>query len=674
MTTVSNTPMLLSPNSQAGLVNFHNQAITMSSRSWNLRDQFIKADKAYMREVDFTAEQQKAAISNRLGDPSKFQNITVPVVLPQVEGAVVYQSSVFLTGNPIFETVASAEYEDSAIAMNALLTEQAIRGGWVAELMQHFRNGFKYNLAALEVSWERKVTYSIETDLKFSSSQGKPKEVIWEGNKLKNLDLYNSFWDTRVKPTEVHTKGEFAGYTELMSRTALKNFLASLPSNTNVTEAFKSSVGGNGYLYQTPLINPCAFQNDKLHSGGMMDWMAWAAAAKVDVKIDYKDMYEVSTSYVRIIPSDFNIRVPSANTPQVWKLIIVNHNVIVYAERQTNAHGYIPILFSQPLDDGLGYQTKPLALNVKPMQDISSAMWNSVIAARRRAISDRGIYDPSKIDKRHIDSDVPNAKIPVRPAAYGQPVANAYYSIPFRDDQSGVLMQESQNVIGMANMVSGQNQVRQGQFVKGNKTQSEFDTVMGNANGRDQAVSMLLEAQLFTPVKEILKLNILQYQGGESLYDRKGSRVIEVDPIKLRQAVISFNVADGLLPVDKIINSNTLGQAMQAISSSPELQGEYNLGPLFSYMMKTQGANITAFEKSAEQKTYEQAVQSWQQTVLQAVKQGADPSKLPPQPKPADYGYVPANTPAPAGATQGQPQGQVGLQQLTQQAATQPQA
>ncbi len=650
MTTVSNTPMLLTKDSQAGLLNFHNQAITMSAKTWNLQDQFIQADKAYIREVDLTIEAQRAKLANKFGDADKFQNITVPVVLPQVEGAVVYQSSVFLTGNPLFEMVASPEYENAAISMNALITEQSIRGGWVAQLMQHFRNGFKYNLAALEVSWDRVVTYSIETDLQFSSKQGKPKETIWEGNKIKNLDLYNSHWDTRVKPTEVHTRGEFAGYTELMSRVALKDFLNTLPSNTNVTEAFQAQLGGSGYRYQTPVINPWAFQNDQIHAAGQMDWMAWVAAAKSEVKIDYKDMYEVSTFYARILPSDFKIRVPAANTPQIWKIIVVNHSVIVYAERQTNAHNYIPILFSQPLDDGLSYQTKPLAMNVKPMQDIASAMWNSVIAARRRAISDRGIYDPSKIDAKHINSNVPNAKIPVRPSAYGQPVANAYYSIPFRDDQSGVLMQESQSVIGMANMVSGQNQVRQGQFVKGNKTQSEFDTVMGNANGRDQAVSMLLEAQLFTPVKEMLKLNILQYQGGESIYDRKGSREIQVDPIQLRKAVMAFQVADGLLPVDKLINSNTLGQAMQAISSSPELQGEYNLGPLFSYMMKTQGANITSFEKSAQQRTYEQAMGAWQQAVAAGIKAGADPSKFPPQPKPADYGYVPANTPAPAGA------------------------
>ena len=648
MATISNTPMLLSQDSQAGLLNFHSQAIQLSSHLWNLRYQLEKSDRAYMREVDNTTEQQRAVLSNIYGDPNKFQNIIVPVVLPQVEGAVVYQSSVFLTGHPLIGVVASPEFQDEALQMNSVIEDQQIRGGWVAELMQHFRNGAKYNLAAIEVDWKRVVTAALETDLSFSYTQAKPKETIWEGNVLKNLDLYNTVWDTRVDPLQVSEQGEFAGYTELMSRVALKSFLSSLPYNTNVREAFESAPGGNGNVYYTPTLNPNAFKSDRnSFSTGGMDWMAWVTASKSETKIDYKNMYEVSTMYVRIIPSDFKIRVPSASTPQIWKLIIINHSVIVYAERQTNAHNRIPILFSQPQADGLGYQTKSLAENVAPFQAIASAMWNSVIAARRRAISDRGIYDPSKIDSKHINSDVPNAKIPVRPSAYGKPVSESYYAIPFRDDQSGILMQESQSVIQMANLVSGQNQVRQGQFVKGNKTQSEFDTVMGNANGRDQTTSLLYESQLFTPLKEIIKLNILQYQGGTSIYNREEGRVVEVDPIKLRKAVLSFKMSDGLLPTDKLINADVFRQAVSALSTSPQLGADYNLGPAFSYMMKTQGVDLKPFEKSAEQKAYEQAVGAWQQTVLEALKQGAAKEQLPPQPTPEQFNYVPSNQVSP---------------------------
>lgn len=46
------------------------------------------------------------------------------------------------------------------------------------------------------------------------------------------------------------------------------------------------------------------------------------------------------------------MKVPAPNTPQVWKFVYVNHSVLIYAERQTNAHGYLPMLFGQ-LEDGL---------------------------------------------------------------------------------------------------------------------------------------------------------------------------------------------------------------------------------------------------------------------------------------------------------------------------------
>ena len=165
------------------------------------------------------------------------------------------------------------------------------------------------------------------------------------------------------------------------------------------------------------------------------------------------------------------MRLPQPNTPQIFKLIIINHQHLIYVERQTNAHNRLPMLFGSPLEDGLSYQTKSSAQNVTPIQDVASAMMNSVIHARRRAISDRGLYDPSRVSENNINSDNPSAKIPVRPAAYGKPLSEAYYPIPFRDDQSGTLLQEMGTVIKLSDVILGQNPARQGQFVKGNKTQ-----------------------------------------------------------------------------------------------------------------------------------------------------------------------------------------------------------
>lgn len=657
MATTQNTPILLSKKSQEALLQYHHQCYELQTSNWNLRHQMEKIDRAYMRENDLSNEGAKARLANRYGDPTKFQNITVPVVMPMVEAAVTYQASVFLTGHPIFGVVSNPKTIDAALQLETVIEEQSVRGGWVRELMMFFRDGFKYNFAAIEVNWDRVVTAALETDLGFSTTQARPKEVIWEGNCLRRRDPYNLIFDARVAPAEMYWKGEFAGYTEVFSRIQLKAFIASMPDKMvdNIVPAFESGFGFSGI---TSAATSGGFYIPSINQEALVDcdprtttnWLAWAGVAGREQKIQYKNMYEVTTLYAKILPSDFGMKVPSPNTPQVWKFIFVNHSVLIYAERQTNAHGYLPILFSQPLEDGLDYQTKSLATNVSPIQDITSAMWNSVIAARRRAISDRGIYDPSRIAEHHINNENPAAKIPVRPAAYGKPVADAYYPIPFRDDQSPVLMQESQQLLQFANIVTGQNPVRQGQFVKGNKTRSEFDSVMSNANGRDQLTSMLLESQVFTPLKEIIKINILQYQGGTSLFNRDLQKQVEIDPVALRKAVLEFKISDGLTPIDKLINSDALQVAMQVIGSSPQIATGYNLAPLFSYMIKTQGGRIQEFEKSQEQIAYEQAVGQWQQAVgliAQQIQKLDDPAaiqqllqQIPPQPQPQQFGYL----------------------------------
>lgn len=658
--TVPATPAtLLTRASQEAILQYSRNCYTQQSMMFNIREQLRAIDLAYIRENDLTKANQRARIANRYGDADKYQNITVPVVMPQVEAAVVYQSSVFLTGHPIFGVVSGAKNADEALQLETVIEDQSVRGKWVAELMKVFRDGFKYNLSAMEVDWCTDTVAALETDLKFSTTQAKPREISWQGNRLKHLNLYNTIFDPRVLPTEIPIKGDYAGYTEIVTRIRLKELIASLPAKIidNIIPAFNSGLGSAGLgtansveSFYIPQLNPNALVDANIQKF-TTNWLTWAGIAGVDSKIAYKDVYQWTVLYARILPSDFSLRVPAKNTPQIWKFIIINHQVIIYAERMTNAHNMIPILFSQPNEDGLGLQTKSLAANVQPMQDVTSAMWNSIIAARRRAISDRTLYDPSRVSEAQINNPNPSAKIPVRPSAYGKPVGESVYAFPFRDDQTGIILQEVGTVLGMADMITGQNKVRQGQFVKGNKTRREFDTVMANANGRDQTTSLLLEAQLFTPLKEMLKINILQYQGATSIYNRELQKDIPIEPEKLRKAVLEFKISDGLTPSDKLINTETMQVAMQVIGSTPQIGAAYNIAPMFSYLMKMEGAKeISNFEKSPEQIAYEQALNSWQgmvATVSEALK-GKTPieigeilKQLPPQPTPEQFGYQP---------------------------------
>lgn len=608
---------------------------------YSLRNAFEEIDRVYMREKDWTDEQIKAKLANRIGDPTKFQNIIVPIVMPQVNSATTYLTQVFLTGYPLFPVIADPDNEDAALQLETIIQENATTANWPRELMMFFRDGLKYNLHAVECEWQQRTNWTIENDV-VKKNSASPKKVIWQGNVLKRMDLYNTFWDPRVHPAEVHMHGEFIGYTELYSRVRFKTFTNSLyniAAKKDVIAAINSAPvqGALGasvtapYGYYLPIINPWPFYN----RSAPQDWINWAQNIPgVKNGVDYKNAYSVTKVYARIIPSDFGLNVPEKNTPQVWKFIIVNGQVVLSAERLTNVHNYLPIFFGQPLEDGLDYQTKSFAQNVSDMQAVASAMYNGYIASKRRLIGDRVLYDPSRIKKADINSINPEAKIPVLPAAYGKPLNEAVYAFPFKDDQVESLIQGTAAVTGMANLINGQNPAQQGQFVKGNKTRREYEDVMGHGNGQNMMIAISIEGQVFTPIKEVIKLNILQFQTPDKVYNKGKGQTIDVNPVDLRKSEVHFKVADGLIPADKLSGDDVLQVAMQQIGTSPQIAQDYNVGDVFSYFMKTQGFDLTPFQKSQEQKLYEQQLAAWQNAAAQAAKSGVDFSAPQPQPSP----------------------------------------
>jgi hypothetical protein len=126
-----------------------------------------------------------------------------------------------------FDVVSDPSAEDAAISMGALMDEHSTRGGWVRQFQMFFRDGFKYNLSAVEVIWDKKVTFDIPTVGYGSTTDNKQlKQTAWEGNCINRWDPYNTFWDARVPITAVSEYGEFAGKVELMSRIAFKQFLS----------------------------------------------------------------------------------------------------------------------------------------------------------------------------------------------------------------------------------------------------------------------------------------------------------------------------------------------------------------------------------------------------------------------------------------------------------------
>ena len=384
--------------------------------------------------------------------------------MPQIETTVSYLHEVFCSGYPMFAMASSPNNMDEAMMYNTIIGENSIRGGWVRHLDMFFRDCAKYNIGGLEVDWCTEKIYSLVTDQNSPTTEAQKKDILWKGNKLKRMDMYNTIFDPRVPIAEIHTRGEFAGYVDMFPRIQLKQFIANLPAGMvtgdTANEAFETGVPvitnsqiGSFYI---PEINPDPIVKfDNLPDS--FNWFNWAENKPQDGRrvINYKNCYQVSTLYVRIIPSDFGMNVPERNQPQIWKLIIVNDQVLLYAQRMTNAHGYLPIVFSQMNEDGLRFNTKSDLDNIAPYQDIATALWLERLATARRRVSDRALYNPNLIRPSDINNPEPTAKIPVRNSAYGRQLSEAFYQIPFQDQNAGNWTQEASAVVEMSQLLLG---------------------------------------------------------------------------------------------------------------------------------------------------------------------------------------------------------------------------
>lgn len=636
----------LTKEQEANLLSYVTLAQSQLINNLSLRSTMLEIDRAYMREMDYTEEQWQARLRNRIGDTSKIQNVTVPIVMPQVESALTYYLNVFLTGYPIFGVVADPTNEQAAMMMNTIMGENQVTAGWARQLQMFFRDGLKYNLHGVEVEWVQKAVPSVQNDVT-APNGAKPQKILWQGNSIKRMDLYNTFFDPRVHPAEIHEEGEYAGYLTVMSRVRLKKYIADMiiqPDSDVVNRALNTGPGigmgggtaGSPSGYYLPMINPFPLMANQ--NVGGYDWASWFAGGVQDsskTAIRYNNVFEVMKIYIRLIPSDYGLNVPEAKTPQVWKLIVINNQVILKYERVTDAHNWIPMFFGQPLEDGLDYQTKSFASNVIDMQSVASSLMNSFITSRRRAVYDRMIYDPSKIRKGDISSLDPAAKIPIRPAHFGKPLSEAVYAVPYRDEQSPATLNGIQLVTSQANLINGQNPADQGQFTPGNRTEHEYSDIMSRGNGKNQGMAIMTENQVFVPVKECLKLNILQYQQATQKVNPTTKQPVTIDPVTLRKQAIVFKVVDGLTPEDKIIGSEDLQAAFQLLGQDQALGSEYNRGDMFSYMMETRNLDLKPFQKSPLQIQFEQQSQQWQQMAMAAIQKGAPFSTPQPQPSAA---------------------------------------
>ncbi len=566
--------------------------------SFRLRYQLL--DLAYYME---NSEHLKETNASRI-ITTLYKEMELPILQPNIDAALGSLVKLYLVTDPMFQAVNDDTSDEAAQAaakqMDAIISENSRMTGWKRQFTIWLKNSLKYNISGIEVDWIVRKGFHFKTDPQQSLTQATVSNVLRAGNEVMSLPMYNTFFDTSVSPADVHSKGDYAGYVEKISFTKLHQWVADqLAAGKTLMNVEADGKLWRSSTYHNWHIVPKMIKDIVLNSS--TDWVSYFTADAIPMQGNSRE-YEKVTYYRRIIPAMFKITgIPDGNNVQVWKFVEIN-GVLVLAERRTNAHNYLPTVFCQPVEDDHGTQTKGLGSLLLPFQNLTGTMWRARISSLARAISDRLLYDPTRISEKNINSQLPTAKIPVRPGAYGSKISDAVQLLPYDDRNAQMLHQDIGAVQRWSEDAAHINKAERGQFTKGNRTLGEYSDIQNNAFASQMVMALVIEHQAMTPIKAMIKINILQYQTNTTLTAPNTNKSVVIAPDKLRDAIIEFQLADGLINKDQMMGYSEIIETFQVLSQDPEARARYDIVKMMVDTLASRGSPIKmyAYQQTAD--------------------------------------------------------------------------
>lgn len=527
----------------------------------------------YQTEADREAGNKNCGI--------QVDNLIVPIVISQADSFTGYLSELYLSGYPIFPVVSTPATVKIADKMEAIVDAHATLGGYARQLLHGFRQGIKYNFMPILTEWETMPSYGMVQDVLNTKAAKQLQQAERGYTCVKSLDIYNTIWDHRFHPAHVSTRGDFVGYIDRSSRNeirALYNKLRGKKIHYNEDKLSTLPAVGVSSVYYTdpPLVSQYVSSNAYGRTGMNPDWDAWFGGTKAKGSLT-RSMYELTKLYIRCIPADFGINVPHASQPQLFKLWMLNAQILIGFDRCITPYNRFPIEIGTPLEDQFGIQTPSIAEAQVGWQNAASTLFQIRINAARRAVADRGIFDTDMINSNDVNSDHPAAKIPARMRGItdNRTIRDAYFPIPFQSQGLETVVGDMGDIMQFANMTSGLNKPQQGQFQKGNKSVEEWRDTMGSADNRLRLPALNIEFQSFIPLKEQIKFNLFMY-GEQGIYtsSKKGDvyNITAEDYAQMQAKALDFRIADGYTPKSKLASTDFLTMLMQAITNGPILQ------------------------------------------------------------------------------------------------------
>ena len=526
-----------------------------------------------LNEDDKVREKQ-----NQQGKGLKPTDQKLALAAAQVADTVTYLMEVFFPNGEAFEALGGPEEQDIGKSVVRLLNENATRRGYYLQHARAFENIIKYNYGGFKIGWQVDYGNSVSDD-----GMGHAKVtygVVWSGNAVQSLDMYNTYWDPSVKPFDLATKGEFVAtvqpitafsFQRLVDSGTVYNYDGLLDTATQYT---------NRYVAPPITRRPPAINVTNVSNAGGNSWINFLGAGMTtlpDVSIDYYELVE----YIGwIIPEKFGLPLETDVTKakmQVWRFILVNDKRICLAERLDNAHGMLPVTMAQPNSNDTGLQPQSIAEQLLPWQAFASYLLNVHQRAFRKALYGVTLYDGDVVDLDGNDFDEAKRLRVTVPS--GKSLANSVMHFTEAPQTSGTL-NEVQNIHALMQMIMPTDIQRQVASLE-RATQYQAAAVVQGSNRKSHMLARVINDQALAPLRTMEVTNMLQYQDAMTL--RINGQEIVIDPKQIRDIGVERIIGDGLKAIDRLSVIEGLRSILDRLLQVPEAWAKMDLLAFMNY-------------------------------------------------------------------------------------------
>lgn len=555
----------------------------------------IDRDVAAFLKLD-DEDRKRQMDHERTGNPQATK-VSLPLMFVHLDDMMTYYAQTFAPNRGMFYHSGDPKETEEATQLVAIMNNHAVYAGYYRQLLRSIWSILKYNTGGVWNSWDKDYGPKLEAT---ETGTRLAQDVVFAGNRIKAIDMYNFLCDPAVEMVDLHKDGEWAAEASMVSHYGLKSrCMEGRYFNCETALDTQSTAGVAAQYYKDPPMESRLDNDDS--QAKSFSWYSYITG--VDSYM-LNGAFELVTMYIKLNPNDFGL-IPGnqeakagRNRYEVWRFTLLNGETLVECEYMNNMHGNLPAYVGLLNDDHMKEAAKSVAEILNPLQQFSSFLLNVHVLANRKNIYGTTYYDPSCIDMDKIPAGEVAARVPVKPQGWGRDIRTMVQ----HDNNTLDTKQTLGDLQGMMAIIDQffPTQSLPSQIAGIDRAvDSQVAAVQQGSNRRQQKGARLIDESMLRPMRCSMYYNIVQFQADNvSVADFYTGKDVKIDLSKLRGMNLSLIIGQGLKALDRQAMQGQLREIIFAMIQAPTISERIDLLGLLDYWtsMMDLEMNLKQFE------------------------------------------------------------------------------